>query len=443
MRTLKLKPNTLISDSGMLRDIATLMSGAVGAQVLSLLLIPFVTRLYSIENFGVMTLFSTTVSVVAVFCCGQYERAIVLPKEDEEAWDVAVLALIILICVCVLCLIVLIPFCHSISRLIFKTDDTILLWLIPAAVFSVGARLILNNWSTKKKEFEAIAVSGISATIGNQGVKILCGLTVGDRVGGLLAGTIGSSMFPDAVLSYKLLRKYRRIIKRIPKKEDIYYVIKKYRNFPIYSVWSDLIVVLGRNIPVFLLSYYFNNEAVGAFGLANNALRIPISIISTSTQRVFLQRAAGLHARRKPISSFMIKTTLCLFGLGIVPFGMLMVLGPQLFSIVFGTKWILAGKYAQVLTPWLFAIFINSPATTIITVFQKQKFNLILNVVSFCAKVLCFPLAMSLHLSLLFALLLFSSVSAMHNMILIVFAIKTVLSADSSLTVKGNIAKKA
>ena len=82
-----------IIGDGLLKDGLVLMTGSTGAQLLSVSLIPVITRLFSVENYGVMAMFSTLSLAIAVFACGGYDQAINLPKDDDKAWD--------LFCLCI------------------------------------------------------------------------------------------------------------------------------------------------------------------------------------------------------------------------------------------------------------------------------------------------------------------------------------------------------
>ncbi len=275
------------------------MSGSTGAYVIGFLLMPIITRIYSLDNFGIMTLFGTIVLTVSVVACGSYEQAIVLPKEDSDAWVVFVLSLIICVCISFFSLLILFIFHQPISRLIFKIEIFGWLWLIPLAIFLSGLRLILNYWATRKKEFHSISISKVFESLGNSGIKLISGLAFGNNLGGLIFGILGRSFFPDIILGVNIYKRDLHTIMRIPDKHELFWALKKYRNFPYFSSWAALLVNIARSIPVFCLAFLFDNKVVGAFGLADNTLRLPVSLIGQSIRQVYLQRAANLKSEKK------------------------------------------------------------------------------------------------------------------------------------------------
>ena len=62
-------------------------------------------------------------------------------------------------------------------------------------------------------------------------------------------------------------------------------------------------------------------------------------------------------------------------------FSPILLLGPQIFSFIFGEKWIEAGRFAQLLSPWVLMIFIDQGMSKISILVNKQKQSFILNFV--------------------------------------------------------------
>ena len=62
-----------------------LLSGSVTAQAITLAATPFLTRLYSPEQFGVLAVFLSMVSVFGVVGTLRFDNAIPLAKSDEVA----------------------------------------------------------------------------------------------------------------------------------------------------------------------------------------------------------------------------------------------------------------------------------------------------------------------------------------------------------------------
>ena len=92
-RTICINPviNSVRYKSGFLRNVGTLFTGTSVAQILPLVISPFLTRVYSPEEFGILAMFVAFSSVIGVISTGRYELAIIQAKSDRMA--VAVFAL--------------------------------------------------------------------------------------------------------------------------------------------------------------------------------------------------------------------------------------------------------------------------------------------------------------------------------------------------------------
>lgn len=67
------------------KDVGKLVSGTVVAQVVGIILIPIITRVFSPEIYGLATIFISIVSILTVVSRLRYELAILLPKGEEKS----------------------------------------------------------------------------------------------------------------------------------------------------------------------------------------------------------------------------------------------------------------------------------------------------------------------------------------------------------------------
>ena len=77
------------------KNILTVASGSVIAQMVGFSFSIITTRLYAPEDFGHVALFISVVSLLSIVAGAGYPIAIVLPKKDSEALAIAKLAIFI------------------------------------------------------------------------------------------------------------------------------------------------------------------------------------------------------------------------------------------------------------------------------------------------------------------------------------------------------------
>src|SRR5213595_390108 len=84
---------------GLLRATLTLLAGGVVAQTLPLLLGPWLTRLYTPDDWGQYTAFAAVAANIAVVACARYDFALPLARDEAEARDLMALCLRVLLVV--------------------------------------------------------------------------------------------------------------------------------------------------------------------------------------------------------------------------------------------------------------------------------------------------------------------------------------------------------
>ena len=68
--------------SELVRNILILMTGSTIAQAIPIAISPLLTRLYTPEDFGILALYISIASILAVIISMRYEIAIVQPVKD-------------------------------------------------------------------------------------------------------------------------------------------------------------------------------------------------------------------------------------------------------------------------------------------------------------------------------------------------------------------------
>ena len=150
--------NTLLT-TGFYRNTFTLLKGSFLSQLLPLIISPFLTRLYSPAEFGVLAVFTSISTILGSIINGRYEQALVLVRTKNEAQLITALSL-------------LISFIGSgvLFVIFYLAGPTLMQWLhiseldnwfycIPLVVFSIGVYNTLNYYELRKKQFKSISNS--------------------------------------------------------------------------------------------------------------------------------------------------------------------------------------------------------------------------------------------------------------------------------------------
>jgi O-antigen/teichoic acid export membrane protein len=353
------------------RNVTTLMTGGVIANLLSLAAVPVISRLFNPDDFGVAALFVSITMILATVSTLRYEHAIVLPDSREEAVEITTLAYY-----CLFVSIVVI-FGITIAWYVLFPDSswvqTMGPWflVIPVGTLFLAIPNIVVSLITREKKFRQIAEAEVSQVGVMSVVRIITGFiwssTVAGLVGGLLAGNIARMYFLLGRRWSNLSEALRRIH---PERARQLAVL--YKQFPLYSMPTGLLRVLGSNLPVFLLAILFSPAVVGFYAMATRLIRLPMAVLGESVRRTYMQKAAELNNAGIALSDSLLKITLVLAIAGVFIFAPLFFWGGELFSIVLGEKWNDAGEYVSILTPWFLMLFVQIPPSVIYIIYQRQ-----------------------------------------------------------------------
>ena len=366
------------------------MTGAAAAQALVFAARPVLTRLFTPDEFGVLTLFVTLVAVFATVSSGRYEDALMLAEDDDEAAGVVGLALLGTALTASLTAVALL-WTPPLAALLGGDAMRPALLFLPAGVAFTGWTVTLETWHLRRERFRTVSLGRAAQSATVVALQLAAGVAaVGalGLVGGAAAGFCGVAV----MLLATLLRHDRRLLRAGTRGSALRALAQRYARFPLFSAPAALLNVLAGRAPVLLLAALFSAEAVGQFGLAFGTLALPLGLVAGAIGQVFFVRAS--EAQR---SGTLGETTLEFYRrlLLVMTFPALAVLvaGPTLFVFVFGPAWGMAGAYARAIALWILVLSVAIPLTRVFDVTERQRADLGFSVLLFAVQVGGFGLA--------------------------------------------------
>jgi O-antigen/teichoic acid export membrane protein len=360
------------------KNIFTLMTGTGVAQLIPVAIAPILTRLYSPEDFGLIALYLSIVSIITVFATGRYELAIMLPKFKAEVRAVVRLSAALISVVSVLALLFVFLFNHEFSDLLGNDQISAWLYILPASIFLTGFYQLINYLLIRDKKFNTLAMNKVVVSSTNAGSQLGVGYLFQNSFGLLLGNLIGQIASLCIIFKTTNISDYFK-----SSKYPIRLVAFKYRKFPQYDIPSVLMNVLANQMPLLILGKFFGLGVLGLYSFMYKILMMPINLLSNTVLDVFKQKASEDYNQTGNCERIFNKTFLQLLILGGVPFLILGMYAPELFSWIFGIRWQEAGHFAQIMTPMLFLKFIVNPLSYTFYIAQKQNIDLIFQITLF------------------------------------------------------------
>lgn len=414
------------------RIVFVVASGTASAQALMILFSPVITRIYGPDVFGVLGVFTSIANIIIPISAFTLPIAIVLPKEDKISEALAQLSMKATFFVA--CIIYFLLLVGGDNLLILLNAESIsnYIYLLPIVVIFSGISQIAQQKLYRIKEFRIGAKVQVANTLFINFSQVLIGLIIPHSIVLVLSTIAGY-----AVQAILLLRAYpMNICRRFSK--DLFQLssserslLKEYKDFPLYRMPQIFINSFSNSLPVMLLSIYFGPSAVGFYTIGKKVLGLPSQLIGQAIGDVFYPHASSVANNKQKLTPLLVKSTISLFLIGIIPFGIVIIFGPFLFSFVFGQEWEPAGVYAQWLSLWSFFVFINRPSVRVLPIISAQQFFLKFEVIGTVFKIASIVIGAVVFRNDLLAVIFFSVTNMVLNGFLILYSVYLTRRFDS------------
>ena len=348
-----------IQESVFFQNVLPLFLGASGGQLILLATTPLITRIYTPASFGILTLYVAALSVLSIAVNGRYELSVMLPKNVADSKSLVYVSVAITFCLTL--------FIASVLLLVSVTgtqfDGHWPFFLLPA-IFLTGIFQVLTVWNNRRQDYGRIARANITQTASTSASQILLGLFGAQTHGLLLGALIG--LFSAVLVHIK-----SKILKLPSVYKDISPLLmiknaKRYKEFPVYSLFGAFVNNLALQSPVFFVGVIFQPAFTGQYGLAARVVFVPIVVVSTAVfQVIFKQISVLAHDNYMELRKYLFGKFALLVAIGFPFFVVFNFWAEEIFVTLFGAEWARAGEFAKYLAWIAFIKFSITPLTAV------------------------------------------------------------------------------
>lgn len=353
-------------DKTIVKEMGTLLSGNVLAQVITLVAYFALTRIFSTEDYGLYSIFYSYIEVLIILSTCKYELSIVTADTDREAAAVSRFTLKLNAIVSFLLLTVVLALWLTDSLPGNFSQLGWMVLLIPPMVFFCGTSRVYSFLFNRAHGYRIMAasetVNAASAALLKIGLGLLGVLQAGLPVGTVAGRAIGN-------LIYRLKMKHLEHCTWREQRE----AARKHRNFPRYVATKDFINSFSGNLPFLWLALYFDRADVGLFSLALTFTFRPVNILNGAFEQVLYARTAEEVREHRSVSRTIWRFLLTVNAVAIPLFVLAWFVAEPVFAFCFGGKWAGCGVYVQALLPWVFLMLSSTSLMFISNVFSTQR----------------------------------------------------------------------
>ena len=368
--------NSKLGNSPFLKNTLIVTFGTGIAQIFPMLSYPFLARIFSPSEFGLLAIITSLVPIMAVISSGAYEGGILLSKSKRDSINLS--AYILIRSFFILCIFSLFIILFSKNIADILNEPLLEKWIFSVPIISLGVVIfnISNEWNVKYKYFTSLSLNKALYTVTNVVFKLFIGFFSIIKFGGLILGDLFGKIFMILYCFFKLKSLDGSFFNAVNLK-DVRQSPKLVYDFPRFVMPDQIISNLGGSIHIFFISSYFGSAQVGLVSIVSSLLYVPITIFSSAIKDVFRQRAVEDFESSKNCRPLYLKLLIPITLIAITGFGFLYFVLPSFFRILFGPEWEDAGRYGQILIPLFCFSFISMSLKDIFVVVKKMHIALI------------------------------------------------------------------
>jgi lipopolysaccharide exporter len=369
------------------------MLGTGIGQLIALLFIPILTRLFQPEDFAALESFMFLLMLSGILATGRYEFAIVQADSDQQAKALASLSFWFACAVAGMWLILALLVPHSLANWAGSPQLHAWLWTLAPLTLATAITNITSYWFNRERAFHVSATSKALYSAASEPIKTVFGW-MGYTSSGLITGTFLGQMLTGVYCFFQFWKKEPGTFFQSTRME-LQSVAQTFIQYPKYNLLGSLLNHFAQWIHVAVFFIVYGQDAfvpIAFIALSRRLIQNPLGLFATSFSQVFYQRISHI-TDGKELQTYFLTNSKKLLLIGLAPILIAWLLPGELMGWIFGHEWIDAMSYLQILSIWFGLNFVTSSVSFIFFRLHLQRVNLILDAIHFISVIVGFYLA--------------------------------------------------
>lgn len=342
-----------------------LIGASAFGQIVGLALSPLITKLYGPLILGTYGQYLSYVAIAATIIGGRFDLALIETKRSST--KIGLLQLSITIS-CAFLLISLIFIAASNFESVF--------FFIPILSFLTNLVVLYNTYLNSEEKYGQMAINKVVQAIFPNMIFLLA----------FFFESLVSSVF--LLLGYLITLVYIGYplmlvdlwTKGLAKIRYYKLLLFRYFRYPLYLLPSTLLSELTGNLPILMVTIYFDFKLAGFLFLANKIISIPSVFIANSISEVYREAASSRFNIYGECSTIFMHYIKRLIILSLLSLFALLTSIDYIVEYVYGIEWVYTASILKVFSIMMAGQIISSPLSYTIVFKNYHKFDLILQI---------------------------------------------------------------
>lgn len=336
------------------KDILFQASGNMVAQIVGIIGLPILTRLYLPEDFADQAIFIQLTTIFTAFITLRFEYFIPILKNENESVILSmwVAKFGMMICVLITTATLVLDYIDRNWFSIIPIKNYY--YLVPITAYITSLSFLYQHEAQRVNEYK---LSGIAETVSKL-FYVISGV-----VGSVFSSSLALILTSVFGAAGKILIVKRFIIIRMIEKNSHKELFKRYRGRAFGMVGANTLLALTNIIPLYTVNLMYGSAILGQLSLVMMTIFLPSGLVGAAVGNVFYQRA-GLfwnYGKINELKLLWAKTIVKLISFALPIYIITFILSPWAYPFVFGRAWEEAGNYASIISFAAFFSFIAGP----------------------------------------------------------------------------------
>ena len=369
-----------ITSSSYVRAVATLSTGQMLAAAVPLLAAPVLGRLYLPADYGVLATYMATASVFGTMSTLQLDQGIIAEHSERRALELVLVCQRAGLVVAMMAAIAGLALFFAMGRNPAFALSRWWMLALPASTIAASSVAPIIAFANRQRRYGMMARAQVYSVVATVFTSIAFGAMHWGAQGLFASYFIGQAISVGYQLwLYGQIAPYRP---RMSMRRTLA-LGRRHRRYAIYTLPSELMGSVQRQLPIFMLSGIGAATLLGGFSRARSLLSMPLTLLGSSIGQVFRQRASEQFRLTGSCGRIYAQTFWALLLLGLPATVVLMLFAPELFRIVLGPRWTVAGQITRIIAPTLLLQLVCSPISTVFYFLHYQRDEFLLSIGTF------------------------------------------------------------
>jgi O-antigen/teichoic acid export membrane protein len=376
--------------SRFVRGVSVLAGGAALAQSLNMLASPILTRLYSPADFGVLSQYMATLTILLIVVSLRFEIAIPLADDEDEAVHLVSFSLLLTTITCVIVTVVLLGLSRFPASLFGLRALGPYIFLLPLGLLGGGFYQTLSYWAVRQRWFPLIARTKVQQVCSALTIQMLMGALFRTGPLGLLLGGVANQTMGYSTFARRghLLRRMREA--RVSR-AALLGAARHHRRTAFWSSASGFVNTLALQLPFLLMASLFGLKASGCLLLSSRITTAGGDLISSTVAQTYYGEATTRYREdRSELKRLFAKAVRGLLLISLAVAIVVWMVAPTVVTVVFGSKWSDAGMFARYQSLVLLGSLVVSPVSTTVFILRKMHLQVIWDICRIGVVAACF-----------------------------------------------------